>query len=94
MAKSHVDHFSINVRKFVNVLPFGEEEKKIWLEELDREGLSEYLAKQILESLPKLPRPEEQKDARRMQKTLMSITQNIRQWRLQQSLQHTKGQRR
>lgn len=94
MAKSHVDRFSINVRKSVNLLPFGEEEKKIWLEELDREGLSEYLAKQILESLPKLVRPEDQNDARQMQKTLMSITQNVRQWRLQQSLQHTKGQRR
>lgn len=94
MTKSHVDRFSINVRKYVNVLPFDDEEKKIWLEELDREGLSEYLAKQILESLPKLPHPEEQKDARQMQKTLLSITQNVRQWRLQQSLQHTKGQRR
>ena len=94
MAKSHVDRFSLNVRKYVNVLPFEEETKQAWLEELDREGLSEFLAKAILDELPELPKPEETREARQMQKTLMSVMQNVRQWRLQNSLQHTKGQRR
>ena len=82
------------MKKFINVLPFEEETKQGWLEDLDRDGLNEFMATSILEALPGLPKPTETREARMMQKTLMSLTQNVRQWRLQNGLQHTKSQRR
>jgi hypothetical protein len=94
MAKSSVDQYSIRVSKALPYLPFEEEEKKVWLEDLEREGLSEFLASQIMEKIPDLVHPEDEREARRMQQTILKVTQSIRQWRLNQGLKHTRSGRR
>jgi hypothetical protein len=94
MAKSSVDQYSIRVSKALPYLPFEEEEKKIWLEDLEREGLSEYLASQIMEKIPTLERPADEREDRRMQQTILKVTQAIRQWRLNQGLKNTRSGRR
>lgn len=93
MAKSHVDRYSISVLKNLAGLPLEEETLKTWQEALETDGLSEFLAKEILEKLPELPKPEDDLAARKMTKSLMTVTQNIRQWRLNQGLQHTRSHR-
>ena len=94
MAKSRVDQYSIRVMKALPYLPFPEEEKKAWLEELEREGLSEYLAQQITEKIPDLEKPEDESEARRMQATILKVTQAVRQWRLNEGLKNTRNSRR
>ncbi|NSW54106.1 MAG: hypothetical protein HPY85_16505 [Anaerolineae bacterium] len=94
MAKSHVDRYSITVLKNLEHLPLEEETRGTWQQALETDGLNEFLAKEILEKLPELPKPEDELSARRFSKTLMTITQNVRQWRLNQGLQHTRSQRR
>ena len=94
MAKSRVDQYSIRVMKALPYLPFPEEEKAAWLEELEREGLSEYLAQQITENIPSLEKPEDELAARRMQGTVLKVTQAVRQWRLNQGLKNTRNNRR
>lgn len=94
MAKSRVDQYSIRVAKALPHLPFPEEEKTVWLEELEREGLSEYLAQQITEKIPALEKPEDELAARRMQGTVLKVTQAVRQWRLNQGLKNTRNNRR
>lgn len=93
MAKSHVDRYSINLLKSLKALPLEEETRKTWQEALETDGLNEFLAKEILEKLPTLPKPEEEREARNLSKALMTIAQNVRQWRLNQGLQHTRSQR-
>ena len=93
MAKSHVDRYSINVMKNLTALPLEEETLNTWKESLETDGLNEFLAKDILEKLPALPKPEDELEARKLSKAFMTITQNIRQWRLNQGLQHTRSQR-
>ena len=94
MAKSRVDQYSIRVMKAIPYLPFPEDEKKAWLEELEREGLSEYLAQQITENIPSLVKPEDESEARRMQGTILKVTQAVRQWRLNEGLKNTRNSRR
>lgn len=94
MAKSRVDQYSIRVMKALPYLPFPEEEKTAWLEELEREGLSEYLAQQITEKIPALVKPEDELAARRMQSTILKVSQAVRQWRLNQGLKNTRNNRR
>lgn len=93
MAKSHVDRYSINVLKNLTALPLEEETLKTWQEALETDGLNEFLAKEILEKLPSLSKPEDEREARKLSKALMTVTQNVRQWRLNQGLQHTRSQR-
>jgi hypothetical protein len=92
--KKRVDQYSIRVMKAIPYLPYPEEEKKAWLEELEREGLSEYLAQQISEKIPDLVKPEDESEARRMQATILKVTQAIRQWRLNEGLKNTRNARR
>lgn len=94
MAKSRVDQYSIRVTKALPHLPFAEEDKKVWLEELEREGLSEYIAQQITEKIPTLVKPEDDAEARRMQSTILKVTQAVRQWRLNEGLKNTRSSRR
>ncbi|MBN2047531.1 MAG: hypothetical protein JW750_06810 [Anaerolineaceae bacterium] len=86
MASKNTKQFESKIIRLVHQLPFDETEKKAWLDELDREGMSEYLAKTISEKLTELERPEDEKDARKMQQNLMSLSMTIRQWRLTQNL--------
>ena len=94
MAKSRVDQYSIRVTKALPHLTFPEKENKVWLEELEREGLSEYLAQQITEKIPTLVKPEDDAEARRMQSTILKVTQAVRQWRLNEGLKNTRSSRR
>lgn len=93
MAKSQVDQYSLNVLKQLNTLPLNEETRSIWAEILETKGLNEFLAKEILDLLPTLPKPEDDHAARLFSKNMMVITQNVRQWRLNQGLQHAKSRR-
>lgn len=94
MAKSHVDQYSIRVAKALPYLPFAEEDKAAWQEEIEREGLSEFLAQQITEKIPDLVKPEDEAQARRMQGTILKVTQAVRQWRLNEGLKNTRNARR
>jgi len=78
--------------RIIRRLPFPEESKNEWLEEINSAGLSEYLVKEIRSKLPELPLPEEDNVLRRKQ-DLADLNIQFRHWRLEQNLDTFRRQR-
>lgn len=88
---AHLDQDENKILLVLGKIPFSEEEKQAWIEEIRNSGMHEELAKEIHTKTADLPKDEA--NSVNQARNVTELNRLINHWRLSKNLAHAHGRK-